>query len=112
MSSSVQRFGVIGSGSFGRALARGLKTHGYDVRIATRTAGKLGAFSKETGIPEGRFDEVAAWGIETLEQAMDGVRAQKAVHICYGYGTVAVLAWKQQNTRPMSSWPDMSRPRE
>ena len=44
------------------------------------------------------LDEVVAWGIETLEQAMDGVRAQKAVHICYGYGTPAVLAWKTKNT--------------
>jgi len=44
------------------------------------------------------LDEVVAWGIETLEQAMDGVRARKAVHICYGYGTPAVLAWKTKNT--------------
>jgi 5-methyltetrahydropteroyltriglutamate--homocysteine methyltransferase len=44
------------------------------------------------------LDEVVDWGIETLEQAMDGVRAQKAVHICYGYGTPAVLAWKTKNT--------------
>src|SRR6266498_280659 len=29
---------------------------------------------------------------------MDGVRARKAVHICYGYGTPAVLAWKTTNT--------------
>ena len=44
------------------------------------------------------LDEVVSWGIETLEQAMDGVRAQTAVHICYGYGTPAVLAWKTRNT--------------
>jgi 5-methyltetrahydropteroyltriglutamate--homocysteine methyltransferase len=44
------------------------------------------------------LDEVVDWGIEALEQAMDGVRAQKAVHICYGYGTPAVLAWKTKNT--------------
>jgi 5-methyltetrahydropteroyltriglutamate--homocysteine methyltransferase len=44
------------------------------------------------------LDEVAEWGIEALEQAMDGVRATKAVHICYGYGTAPVLAWKTQNT--------------
>src|SRR6185295_1332803 len=43
-------------------------------------------------------DEVVAWGIETLEQAIDGLRAQTAVHICYGYGTPAVLAWKTKNT--------------
>src|SRR5688572_21241257 len=33
------------------------------------------------------LDEVAEWGIEALEQCMDGVAARKAVHICYGYGT-------------------------
>jgi 5-methyltetrahydropteroyltriglutamate--homocysteine methyltransferase len=44
------------------------------------------------------LDEVVEWGIDTLEQAMDGVRATKAVHICYGYGTPAVLAWKTTNT--------------
>ena len=44
------------------------------------------------------LDEVEAWGIEALEQCMDGVSARKAVHICYGYGTPAVLAWKTKNT--------------
>ena len=43
-------------------------------------------------------DEVEAWGIDALEQCMDGVSARKAVHICYGYGTPAVLAWKTTNT--------------
>jgi 5-methyltetrahydropteroyltriglutamate--homocysteine methyltransferase len=44
------------------------------------------------------LDEVEGWGIEALEQCMDGVAARKAVHICYGYGTPAVLAWKTRNT--------------
>jgi 5-methyltetrahydropteroyltriglutamate--homocysteine methyltransferase len=43
-------------------------------------------------------DEVEAWGIEALEQCLDGLTARKAVHICYGYGTPAVLAWKTKNT--------------
>jgi 5-methyltetrahydropteroyltriglutamate--homocysteine methyltransferase len=43
------------------------------------------------------LDEVTDWGMEALEIAMDGVRATKAVHICYGYGTPAVLAWKTRN---------------
>jgi 5-methyltetrahydropteroyltriglutamate--homocysteine methyltransferase len=43
-------------------------------------------------------DEVGKWGIEALERCMDGVRATRAVHICYGYGTPLVLAWKSQNT--------------
>src|SRR3990170_2406555 len=43
------------------------------------------------------LDKVKEWGIEALERAMAGVAAKKAVHICYGYGTPAVLAWKRQN---------------
>ncbi len=43
-------------------------------------------------------EEVGQWGIEALERAMDGVRATRAVHICYGYGTPLVLAWKSTNT--------------
>ena len=43
-------------------------------------------------------DEVGKWGIEALEHCMNGVRATKAVHICYGYGTPLVLAWKSKNT--------------
>jgi 5-methyltetrahydropteroyltriglutamate--homocysteine methyltransferase len=42
-------------------------------------------------------DKVRAWGIDTLERALDGVRALTAVHICYGYGIPRVLAWKKQN---------------
>jgi 5-methyltetrahydropteroyltriglutamate--homocysteine methyltransferase len=44
------------------------------------------------------LDDVESWGIEALEQCMDGVTARTAVHICYGYGTPAVLAWKTKNT--------------
>ena len=43
-------------------------------------------------------DEVEQWGMEALERSMDGIRATKAVHICYGYGTPLVLAWKSRNT--------------
>ena len=42
-------------------------------------------------------DKVKEWGVAALERAMAGVAAKKAVHICYGYGTPAVLAWKKQN---------------
>jgi 5-methyltetrahydropteroyltriglutamate--homocysteine methyltransferase len=44
------------------------------------------------------LEDVEAWGIEALEACMDGVASTRAVHICYGYGTPAVLAWKTQNT--------------
>ena len=42
-------------------------------------------------------DKVQDWGIEVLERCLRGVTAKKAVHICYGYGTPVVLAWKTQN---------------
>jgi 5-methyltetrahydropteroyltriglutamate--homocysteine methyltransferase len=42
-------------------------------------------------------EEVEQWGIEALERCLDGVRATRAVHICYGYGTPLVLAWKSKN---------------
>jgi 5-methyltetrahydropteroyltriglutamate--homocysteine methyltransferase len=44
------------------------------------------------------LDEVEEWGIDALEACMDGVCAKRAVHICYGYGTPTVLAWKTKNT--------------
>ena len=44
------------------------------------------------------LEDVARWGIEALERSMEGVTARRAVHICYGYGTPTVLAWKTRNT--------------
>lgn len=44
------------------------------------------------------LDDVEAWGVEALEQSFDGVAATRGVHICYGYGTPLVMAWKSQNT--------------
>ena len=43
------------------------------------------------------LDKVADWGIDALEEALRGVTARRAVHICYGYGTLNVLAWKTKN---------------
>ena len=40
------------------------------------------------------MDDVAAWGIEALHRAIDGVRCRTAVHICYGYGIKANVDWK------------------
>ena len=56
------RIGVLGSGEVGKTLAVGLKTHGYDVRIASRSPEKLGEFAARSGVPNGTFQEVAAWG--------------------------------------------------
>ena len=40
------------------------------------------------------MDDVAAWGIEALHRAIDGLRCTTAVHICYGYGIKANVDWK------------------
>jgi 5-methyltetrahydropteroyltriglutamate--homocysteine methyltransferase len=41
------------------------------------------------------FDEVADWGVETLERAVQGLSCTTAVHICYGYGIKANIDWKK-----------------
>jgi 8-hydroxy-5-deazaflavin:NADPH oxidoreductase len=71
-------FGVLGSGEVGQALAKGLVALGHEVRIGTRTPGKLAKFSKSTAIREGTFQEVAAWG-EAAVLAVLGTAALEAV---------------------------------
>lgn len=40
------------------------------------------------------MDDVSDWGIVALERAAEGLDAKTAVHICYGYGIEANIAWK------------------
>jgi 5-methyltetrahydropteroyltriglutamate--homocysteine methyltransferase len=40
------------------------------------------------------MDEAADWGIAALHRAIDGLSVTSAVHICYGYGIPANIAWK------------------
>ena len=40
------------------------------------------------------FDDVRDWGVEVLERAAEGLRAETVVHICYGYGIKANVDWK------------------
>ena len=40
------------------------------------------------------FDEVEAWGIAALDAALEGVGCETVVHVCYGYGVPANIAWK------------------
>lgn len=40
------------------------------------------------------FDEVNDWGIAALERAIEGLKCQTAVHVCYGYGIKANNDWK------------------
>jgi predicted dinucleotide-binding enzyme len=72
------RIGVIGSGQVGQVLAGGLKQHGYDVRIGSRTPAKLADFAKSAGIESGAFADVAAWG-EAAVLAVKGAVAVDAV---------------------------------
>lgn len=41
------------------------------------------------------FDEVNDWGIATLERAIEGLKCETAIHICYGYGIKANTDWKK-----------------
>ncbi len=41
------------------------------------------------------FDEVNEWGISCLEKAIEGLKCETVVHICYGYGIKANIDWKQ-----------------
>jgi 5-methyltetrahydropteroyltriglutamate--homocysteine methyltransferase len=40
------------------------------------------------------FAEVAQWGVDALDTALNGATCTKAVHVCYGYGIPANVAWK------------------
>jgi predicted dinucleotide-binding enzyme len=73
------RVGVIGSGVAGQTLARGFKTHRYDVRIGSRTPGKLAEFSATTGIQSGGFSDVAAWA-DSIVLAVSGHAAIEAIN--------------------------------
>ncbi|MCF2946503.1 methionine synthase [Paraglaciecola aquimarina] len=41
------------------------------------------------------FDEVNDWGMACLERAIEGLKCETAVHICYGYGIKANTDWKK-----------------
>lgn len=73
-------FGVLGSGDVGQVLAKGLKDHGYEVRIGSRTPAKLATYSRETGIAAGTFAEVARWG-EALVLSVKGSAAESVLRI-------------------------------
>jgi predicted dinucleotide-binding enzyme len=79
-SSTPKRFGVLGSGVVGQTLAKGLAGNGCEVRIGTRSAGKLAKFSKSTGIREGSFHDVAKWG-EAVVLAVLGKAALEALEL-------------------------------
>ena len=42
------------------------------------------------------FDDVNEWGIACLDRAIEGLKCETAVHICYGYGIKANTDWKKR----------------
>jgi predicted dinucleotide-binding enzyme len=72
------RVGVIGSGSVGQTLARGLKHHGDEARIGTRSPEKLAAFSEAERIQVDTPGAVAAWA-EVIILAVLGRAAEQAL---------------------------------
>jgi 2-polyprenyl-6-methoxyphenol hydroxylase-like FAD-dependent oxidoreductase len=54
------RVGILGSGPVGQTLGAGLKAHGYDVRIGSRSPAKLAGFTATSGISSATFHDVAA----------------------------------------------------
>ena len=73
-------FGVLGSGDVGQVLAKGLKGHGYEVRIGSRTPAKLAEYSKQTGITAGTFAEVGRCG-EALVLSVLGSAAESVLEL-------------------------------
>jgi predicted dinucleotide-binding enzyme len=76
----MDRYGVLGSGVVAQVLAKGLKSHGHDVRIGSRDPDKLSAFRDETGIATGTFAEVAA-AADVLVLAVKGTVALDALRL-------------------------------
>ncbi|MBI3981437.1 MAG: NAD(P)-binding domain-containing protein [Gemmatimonadetes bacterium] len=74
----MQRIGVLGSAVVGKTLASGLKAHGYEVRIGSRTPSTLAEYSASAGIHAGTFAEVAARA-EGLVLAVRGAGAEEAL---------------------------------
>jgi 5-methyltetrahydropteroyltriglutamate--homocysteine methyltransferase len=41
------------------------------------------------------FAEVEAWGVAALDAVLEGAGCATTVHVCYGYGIAANVAWKR-----------------
>lgn len=65
------KIGVIGSGTVGQTLAKGLAGHGHEVRIGSREGKKLAEFTAKSGVPEATFPEVAKFA-EVIILAVQG----------------------------------------
>jgi predicted dinucleotide-binding enzyme len=82
---NMHRYGVLGSGIVAQVLAKGLKKHGYDVRIGSREPHKLSGFHDETGIATGTFADVAG-AADVIVLAVKGSVAGEAIALAGGAG--------------------------
>jgi 8-hydroxy-5-deazaflavin:NADPH oxidoreductase len=75
-----RKVGILGSGSVGRALARGFSSHGYHVMIGSGTGAKRDELrtSLGNGIAVGAFAETANFG-ELLVIAVKGTAAEQVL---------------------------------
>jgi predicted dinucleotide-binding enzyme len=69
------KVGILGSGMVGKALAKGFKDAGHDVRIGSRDGKKNADFAKESGVTEGTFADVASFA-EIVVFALKGDAAE------------------------------------
>jgi predicted dinucleotide-binding enzyme len=76
----MQRIGILGSGAVAKVLAKGLTQHGHEVRIGSRSPGKLDDFHAETGIVTGTFADVAA-ASDVVVLAVKGSGAPEALRL-------------------------------
>jgi predicted dinucleotide-binding enzyme len=74
----MQKVGILGSAIVGQTLGQGFKSHGYDVRIGSRTPAKLAGFATSSGIPSGTLTEVASWA-EILVLSVKGTAAESVL---------------------------------
>ena len=77
----MQNIGILGSSVVGQTLARGFRSHGFEVRIASRTPAKLAEFSASVGVPSGTFDDVAEWAARSSVLSVRGDAAEQALSL-------------------------------
>ncbi len=75
------KVGVLGSGDVAKVLASGLLKHGHQVKVGSRTTGKLAAWaSQNAGGSVGSFAEAAEFG-EIVVLAVKGTAAAEALSL-------------------------------
>lgn len=72
------KIALLGSGAVAQTLALGFKKHGYEVRLGNRDIGKLGDFSKKSGIAVSSLAEASAWA-DLIVLAVLGRAAEAAL---------------------------------